>query len=96
MQNLKMLLFYNRQTKINAIFNLIMITALSFCIIMNFGEKNDDNPLKDRVKRMDKNDYSVFYYGYEFFNYCLLNGIEFSFSFDKTEFCADKNNNNSG
>ncbi len=86
----------NRQTKINAIFNLIMITALSFCIIMNFGEKNDDNPLKDRVKRMDKNDYSVFYYGYEFFNYCLLNGIEFSFSFDKTEFCADKNNNNSG
>ncbi len=71
-------------------------TALSFCITMNFGEKKEDNPLKDRIKRMNKNDYSIFYYGYEFFNYCLFNGIEFSFSFDKTKSYSDKNKNNSG
>jgi hypothetical protein len=85
----------NRQTRINAVFNLIMITALSFCIIMNFGEKNNDNKLKDRIKRIEKKNYSIFYYGYEFFYYCLFNDIEFSFSFDKTDFSFDKNSYNS-
>lgn len=71
----------NRLTKIIAINNLIMIAALAFCLIMNFGEQNQHNPLKDRIQRNDKNTYSLFSFALNLLHYCLFNAEEFSFSF---------------
>lgn len=71
----------NRLTKVIAIKNLIMIAALAFCLLMNFGEQNKDNSLKDNIKRPDKNTYSVFSFALNLLHYCLFNAEEFSFSF---------------
>lgn len=71
----------NRLTKIIAIQNLIMVAALAFCLLMNFGEQNKDNSLKDNIKRPDKNTYSVFSFALNLLHYCLFNAEEFSFSF---------------
>lgn len=71
----------NRLTKIVAINNLIMIAALAFCLLMNFGEQNQHNSLKDRIQRNDKNTYSLFSFALNLLHYCLFNAQEFSFSF---------------
>jgi Transposase DDE domain len=70
----------NRLTKIIAITNLIMIAALAFCILMKFGEQNIDNPLKEMIKRSDKNTYSIFSFAFHLLHYCLDNEEEFTFS----------------
>jgi hypothetical protein len=71
----------NRLTKIIAITNLIMVAALAFCLIMKFGEQNIDNPLKEMIKRSDKNTYSIFSFALHLLHYCLINEEEFTFSF---------------
>ena len=37
-----------------AINNLIMVAALAFCLLMNFGSENEHNSLKIKVQRIDK------------------------------------------
>lgn len=71
----------NRLTKIKAINNLIMVAALAFCLLMKFGEQNIDNPLKEMIKRSDKNTYSIFSFAFHLLHYCLQNDEEFTFSF---------------
>ena len=60
----------NRLDEIQAITNLIIVAALSFCIILNFGDENEDNPIKIKVQRIDKKINSKFTYARLLFQYC--------------------------
>ena len=44
----------NRLTKAAALFNLIMIAALGYCLLIAFGQKNQNNSLNNKVLRPHK------------------------------------------
>lgn len=69
----------NRLSKIQALNNLIMVAALAFCFMMNFGISNSDNPLKIKIQRMDKNTNSIFSYAVLLVEYLFDKGKEFAF-----------------
>ena len=69
----------NRLDKIVDLSNLIMVAALAFCFMMNFGIANIRNPLKIKIQRNDKNTNSVFSFAVLFFEYLNDKGREFSF-----------------
>lgn len=72
----------NRLTKAFAVFNLIMIAALGFCLIFAFGQKNEDNPLKIKVLRIhkiSKHEISIFSFGFKLLKYLLKYNKKFSF-----------------
>lgn len=69
----------NRLGKSHAVSNLIMVAALAFCFMMNFGILNYDNPLKIKIQRMDKNTNSVFSFAVLFLEYLCKKDIEFIF-----------------
>jgi Transposase DDE domain len=74
----------NRLTKAFAVFNLILIAALGFCLLIAFGQKNKDNPLKNKVLRIhkvNKNELSVFSYGFKLLKYLLRYNRYFSLQF---------------
>lgn len=74
----------NRLKKEKEVFNLIMIAALGFCIIIAFGQQNKDNPLKIKVLRIhkiQKNELSIFFFGYKLLLYLLKYNRKFKFSF---------------
>jgi Transposase DDE domain len=66
----------NRLGSIDALTNLIMVVALAFCTMMNFGIENKDNPLKIKVQRIDKKVNSTFSFARELFFYCKTEEIE--------------------
>lgn len=72
----------NRLKNIHAIANLIIIAALSFCIVLNFGQKNKASPIRKKVQRIDKNILSVFSFAYQLIRYCMRNEIHFVLNFD--------------
>jgi hypothetical protein len=75
----------NRLTKAFAVANLIMIAALGFCLIFSFGQKNEDNPLKNKVLRIHKickNELSIFAYGFKLLKYLLKYNRKISFQFN--------------
>lgn len=69
----------NRLDKIVAVSNLIMVAALAFCFMMNFGIFNIDNPLKIKVQRNDKNTNSVFSFAVLLFEYLIQKNKKFVF-----------------
>ena len=69
----------NRLDKIVALSNLIMVAALAFCFVMNFGITNIDNPLKIKVQRIDKNTNSVFSFAVLLFEYLIRKNKKFVF-----------------
>jgi Transposase DDE domain len=69
----------NRLGKIASVTNLIMVAALAFCFMMNFGIANCDNSLKIKVQRKDKNTNSVFSFAVLFLEYLCDKGREFIF-----------------
>lgn len=69
----------SRLQKQNAISNLIMVAALAFCFLMNFGINNQDNPLKIKVQRIDKNVNSIFSYAILLLQYVLKENLELDF-----------------
>lgn len=74
----------NRLTKVYAVFNLILIAALGFCLIITFGQKNEHNELKNKVLRIHKisrQELSVFSYGYKLLKYMIEYNRYFSFQF---------------
>ena len=74
----------NRLTKAFAVFNLIMIAALGFCLLFAFGQNNQHNSLKIKVLRIhkiNKNEISIFSYGFKLVKYLLKFNIKFSFQF---------------
>lgn len=74
----------NRLTKAFAVFNLILIAALGYCILIAFGQRNEHNSLKNKVLRIhkiSKREMSIFFYGFKFLKYLLKNGKNFSFKF---------------
>jgi hypothetical protein len=74
----------NRLKKDKALFNLIIIAALGFCLIISFGQKNQDNPLIIKVLRIhkiEKNEKSIFFFGVKFLKYLLKYDIKFHFDF---------------
>ena len=54
----------------HALTNLIIVAALSFCIMLNFGYENEDNPIKIKVQRIDKKINSIFTYARLLFQHC--------------------------
>jgi Mg2+/citrate symporter len=69
----------NQLSKIASVVNLIMVAALTFCFMMNFGIANFDNPLKIKMQRRDKNTNSVFSFAILFVEYLFDKGREFIF-----------------
>ena len=69
----------NRLQKECAINNLIMVAALAFCLLMNFGSANEHNSLKIKVQRIDKKVNSIFSFVILFFKYLLKEDLEFNF-----------------
>jgi hypothetical protein len=75
----------NRLDKEYSLTNLLIVVALAFCIMLNFGFDNQDNPLKIMVQRIDKNINSVFTFARLLFQYCkeeniviqLINDVHF-------------------
>ena len=61
----------NRLQKQHAVNNLIMVAALAFCFLMNFGIANEDNPLKIKVQRIDKKVNSIFSFAILLFQYLI-------------------------
>jgi hypothetical protein len=72
-------LHQNRLTKINALTNLVIVAAIAFCSLMNFGFENINNPLKNRVQRIDKNVNSIFTYAKELLKHFINHNIQFDF-----------------
>jgi hypothetical protein len=75
----------NRLTKAFAVFNLIMIAALGFCLIFAFGQTNESNSLKNKVLRIHKickQELSIFSYGFKLLKYLLKHNKKFSFQFN--------------
>lgn len=72
----------NRLTKPFALFNLILIAALGYCLIFVFGQNNVDNKLKSKVLRIhkiDKSEISIFSYGLKLLKYLIEYNRYFSF-----------------
>lgn len=74
----------NRLTKPLALFNLILIAALGYCLIFAFGQNNFNNKLKNKVLRMRKSEnseLSIFSFGLKFVKYLIKYNKYFSFKF---------------
>ena len=69
----------NRLQKQHAVNNLIMVAALAFCFLMNFGIANEDNPLKIKVQRIDKKVNSIFSFAILLFQYLIKEKLELCF-----------------
>ena len=69
----------NRLQKEHSIKNLIMVAALAFCFLMNFGIENKDNPLKIKVQRIDKKVNSIFSYAILLLQYLIKEDLELNF-----------------
>ena len=61
-----------------AVRNLIIVAALSFCILLNFGFENEDNSLKIKVQRIDKKINSIFSFAILLLKYLLEQQMSFS------------------
>ena len=72
-------LHQNRLQKENAVNNLIMVAALAFCFLMNFGKENQDNSLKIKVQRVDKNVNSIFSFAILLLQYAIEKNIQIDF-----------------
>lgn len=83
----------NRLDKEFSLTNLLIVVALAFCIMLNFGFDNQDNPLKIKVQRIDKKVNSIFTFARLLFKYCkdenidieLINNIHFVQNLDKRQ-----------
>lgn len=74
----------NRLTKALALFNLILIAALGYCILISFGENNKNNKLRIkvlRVHKIQKSEISIFSIGVKFLDYMLKYNRKFQFNF---------------
>ena len=74
----------NRLKKATALFNLIIIAALGYCLLLAFGEINKDNPLKNkvlRVHKIKKCEMSIFSFGLKLLKYFLKFSKPFIFKF---------------
>jgi hypothetical protein len=72
----------NRLTKALALFNLILIAALGYCLIFAFGQNNSDNKFKAKVLRIhkiQKHEISIFSYGLKLLKYLIKYNRYFSF-----------------
>ena len=69
----------SRLQKDKAIFNLILVAALAFCFLMIFGLMNQDNPLKIKVQRIDKNVNSIFSFAILLLQFIIKENLEFYF-----------------
>jgi hypothetical protein len=77
-----------RLTKAAAIFNLILIAALGYCLLFTFGEQNNDHPFRKKVLRPHKNkvdgklsELSIFSFGLKLLEYLLDFDKPFELSF---------------
>ncbi|NJN34237.1 MAG: transposase [Saprospiraceae bacterium] len=66
----------NRLDSVFSLTNLLIVIALAFCIMLNFGFNNEDNPLKIRVQRIDKKINSIFTFARLLFQYCKNENID--------------------
>ncbi|MDZ7876656.1 MAG: transposase [Saprospiraceae bacterium] len=66
----------NRLGKEFSLTNLLIVVALAFCIMLNFGFNNQHNPLKIKVQRIDKKINSIFTFARLFFQYCKDENID--------------------
>lgn len=74
----------NRLKKAKSLFNLIIIAALGYCLLFTLGEKNKDNPLRNKVLRIHKikkNEISIFSFGIKLLQYLLKFNKAFTFKF---------------
>lgn len=74
----------SRLTTAFALFNLVLIAALGYCILMTFGQKNKDNPLKIKVLRIHKIEaveLSIFSFGFKLLQYLIKYNKPFTFKF---------------
>lgn len=77
-----------RLTKAVAIFNLILIAALGYCLLWAFGQQNTQHPDRKKVLRPHKNspkgktmELSIFSFALNFIQYLLIQDKAFDFSF---------------
>ena len=60
-----------------------MIAALGYCLLIAFGQKNQNNSLNNKVLRphkVKKNEISIFSFGLKFLQYLLKYDRGFSFN----------------
>lgn len=66
----------NRSDKQFSLTNLLIVVALAFCIMLNFGFNNQGNPLKIKVQQIDKKINSVFTFARLLFKYCENKNVD--------------------
>lgn len=66
-----------------AICNLIMVAAFAFTLLLKIGVKYKNSPLRKYIHRLrpDKTINSIITFARDFIEYCIDEGIDFSFSF---------------
>jgi hypothetical protein len=67
----------NRLGKAFSLTNLLIVVALAFCIMFNFGINNQDNHLNIKIQRIDKKINSIFTFARLLFKYCNEENIDF-------------------
>lgn len=85
-KDMKSTTFHIHKTRlkdIHAISNLIMIAAFAFTLLIKIGVKYEKSPLRQYINRLrpDRTVNTFITFARDFIDYCLDQGIDFSFSF---------------
>jgi hypothetical protein len=79
-------LHQSRLQSVNALTNLLMIVSIAFNLLMNFGQRNDDSPLKPNVQRVrkknEKQPFSIFSFAKNLLKYCRNHELAFCLVFE--------------
>jgi hypothetical protein len=76
----------SRLQSVQALTNLLMIVSIAFGLLMNFGQRNEDSPLKPKVQRVrkptDKQPFSIFSFAKNLLKYCRDRELTFCLVFE--------------
>ena len=79
-------LHQSRLQSVPALTNLLMIVSIAFHLLMNFGQRNDDSPLKPKVQRVrkptEKQPFSIFSFAKNLLKYCRDRELSFCLVFE--------------
>jgi hypothetical protein len=76
----------SRLRSVKALTNLLMLISIAFNLLMNFGHRNDDSPLKPKVQRVrkptEKQPFSIFSFAKNLLKYCRDRELTFCLVFE--------------
>jgi Transposase DDE domain len=76
----------SRLQSVKALTNLLMLISIAFCLLMNFGQRNEQSPLKPKVQRVrkptEKQPFSLFSFAKNLLKYCRDRELTFCLVFE--------------